>query len=351
MKFLRSLIALIIVIIILLAVIWWLHHNSNQPMQPQPSNITISTSQAKQQTWQQTVLASGHLVATKGTTLKNQADGTIIELHKKSGQTISKGTLLLALNNAVEAGQLKEAKANYSLSKITYERYKAVLDQGVTQQDLDEKKADMEANLGLYKQAQGEYELRFIKAPFSGKLGVMQVSVGDYVATGTTIVNLQNTSKLYVDFFVPERYANKININDTITLTSGVTGKSNYQGYITSIDSLINTNTGNIGIRGEVDNNQGKLIPGSYINVVMPIGDKSTVITVPQTAIVYDNDGNYVYTINNKVATKTTVTVGKQMGDDMIIDKGLTAGDEVISDGTNKVSDGATVTVDNKDKV
>lgn len=343
------LITLIITIAIVLGAAWWLQYQSATKVMPTQATPTVTAVAAKQQSWQQKVFASGNLTASQGTILKNQADGVVESLNINSGTVVKQGTVLLTLNHLVEEGQLNQAQANYTLSQLTYTRNKKLLGQGVSQQDVDEKKADVLANKGLVEQAQGEYDQRFIKAPFTGKLGIRQVNIGDYLEAGTTVVNLQAMDPLYVDFYVPEQYANSIVVGGSVIVTAGVSGDTEYTGSVKSIESLIDADTGNISIRAQISNPKNQLVPGSYVNVTLAIGKPQTIITVPQTAIVYDDTSNYVYTIKNNIATKTNITIGNQVGDNMAISSGVDAGTQVISAGTNKVSDGSKVIIADED--
>src|SRR5262249_39307402 len=144
-------------------------------------------------------------------------------------------------------------------------------------------------------QAQANLNEAKIVAPFSGRLGLRQVSLGDYVTAGQTLVNLQSLDPIVVNFNVPEIYLGKTQVGDTVLIHSDAFSGKTFTGKVYAFDSVIDSNTRTLAMRAAIPNPDKKLLPGGFITVSLLVGNKQNVVIVPQTALVSDLNGTYVY--------------------------------------------------------
>lgn len=339
-----------VVTIIVVAIGWFLYYQYHHKHLPTPKTPTVSSTVVKAQTWQAQVDAVGTLVANQGVTLKNDSEGVVTKINFRSGQLVKQGDILIELDNTTEAGKLTYSKAQYELSKLTYQRYLALVSKGsISQEQLDQAKADMDGNKGLVEEAQGDYDKKVIKAPFSGKLGLRNISLGTYLDSGDEIVNLQSLDPLFVDFNIPEKYLAQLKTGLKVSIAPDSVDNKIYDGKVHSFESVINSDTGTLAVRSQIANPNSTLLPGGYANVVLYLGNEIKVNTVPQTAIVYSDSGDYVFLVKDNKVTQQKVELGKQLGQDIIITTGLEAGQEVVSAGTNKVHDGSMINAEKEE--
>lgn len=324
---------------------------ANQPI------AAVTVAKAKQGTWHPYLYAVGSLVAINGVAISTQAAGNVVQLNFESGQNVKKGDFLLQIDDRQEQAELQNNEAGLKLAEITYERNKTLVGSGaISKQAFDESGAKFQQALANVAQTQAIINYKHITAPFDGKLGIRDVNLGQYIKPGDSIVSLQSMNPLYVNFFLPEQYLPQLKIGQTITLK--VDGQPNdfFQGKINALNSLVDVQTHNITIQATVPNNKEKLYPGLFarINVILPT--KSKVILVPATAINYTLYGNTVFILirqqdKHKKETLTVklqeVETGEQRNGQIIVTKGLRAGEEIVTSGQLKLTDGQAVIINN----
>lgn len=304
-----------------------------------PSPI-VEAQVVKTQQWQQSIQATGTLSAFNGIVVKPEISGRVTQIFFKSGQDITQGQPIIALDQDVLAAQVKLYQANLALRQEQFTRsaklYKL---HALAQADLQSADSDLRSAQAQVEQAQAQLKQAIITAPFSGRLGLRLVSVGDYVTPGQNIVNLQSLDPIIVNFSVPEIYLNKITVDDAIKIRSDAYPNQPFLGKVYAMDSVIDPNTRSLSMRASIANPQKKLLPGSFVNVSLLAGQAQTVITVPQMAILSSLQGNYVYRVVDGKAVSTPVTILARGNTVTIIKSGLKAGDIVITGGQVKISE------------
>lgn len=304
--------------------------------------VVVSTITAQQGTYQEQTTSTGSLAALQGIALKPESSGRITAIHFKSGQYVTKDTPLVQIYPNILQAQLEQAQANLKLSELTYARdAKLFKEHAVSQAALDTAAANLKSYRGKVQEIQAQLDQNLIKAPFSGKLGLRQISLGDYISPSDTIVNLEALDPIRIDFSVPEVYLSKLKIGQQVTVQSDAYPKTNFTGHVNSLESLVSQNTRSIDIRATLSNKDHKLLPGMYVEVTMPLGPKETVVKIPQTALASDTHGYFVYKVEKQQAVRASVSIGHRDADNVVITKGLKAEDTIVSTGTNKVYPGA----------
>lgn len=309
----------------------------------------VKTYDVKQQNWQDSIVVVGSLSAFNGVLLSSEISGRITSVNVHEGQNVKKGDLLIEIYPDIVQAQLQKDKAQLVYNQKTYERYLALAGKGyVSQSDLDNQKAQLDMNKAAVASDMANLKQHYITAPFSGRLGVTKISLGDYVNSGTELVSLQQLDPIRVDFNIPDSYLSQIKKGDQVEISSKAFAQK-YTGTIYALDSVVDTDTRTLAARAKVPNPGNTLVPGTYVQVVVRMLKPQATIVIPQIAIVYSSSGDFVYlmTADHK-ALKTSVTLGDKIADGLVIvNKGLKVGDMVITEGQMKLFDGSPVmTVD-----
>ncbi len=330
--------AILVVALSIGTVIYRLTH-FNPPM---PSDPVVSTVLVSAKNWQPLIKATGTLTAHQGIMMKSEAEGRVEHLHFQSGQDVRVGQILLELENDIQKANLAAAKVQLTLSQLKFKRIDTLFKKHiVTRADLDQAEADKQANQAAVKKTQAELAQTIIKAPFDGRLGISNVNIGEYVEKAKNIINLMNIDTLYVDFSVPEVYLNQLQKGQTVELRSTSYPDKVFYGEILVIETAIDATTRNLAVRALMLNHEHLLLPGNFVEVNVLTGKPKSVLTIPQTAIVYSTQGNYVFIVEQHHAKKALISLGEQMGQSIVITSGLKVGDEIVSAGTNKIHPGS----------
>ena len=318
-----------------------------------PPPISVSAEAAKELKWRDDLTSVGTLVAVLGTDVSSQVAGKIVSITFKSGTEAKKGDILVKIDDSVDEADLADSIAALKLAQLTYERGKELYsNRNYPKASLDKDKASLDQARAQVEKIKATIALKTIRAPFTGKLGIRQVNLGQYLGVGTTIVSLQSLDPIYVNFSIPGTQTGRLAVDQEVVITTQGDDKQ-YRGKITSLDSRVNTNTRNILIQATIANPEKKLIPGMFADVKVFLSEAKSVVVVPQTAISYSLYGDSLFVVkkSDKDETLTVerrqVTVGAKRGDQVAVLKGLKAGEQVVTSGQIKLKDGSVVQVNN----
>jgi membrane fusion protein, multidrug efflux system len=305
----------------------------------------VSVIKVQEQGWQEQVHSTGTLTADQGIMVKAEVPGRVTRVYFKSGQLVKQGDPLVELDQSILRAQLQNFQAQLRLNELQYKRYSDLYKKHfVSTSEYDTAAANLQSTQAQVAQVQAQLNQMLIKAPFSGKLGLAQVDLGDYVSAGQIIVNLQDTNPMRVDFSVPEVYLSKVAVGNTVLVHSNSSPGQTFKGNVYAFEASIDPNTRTLAMRASVPNTDNKLIPGSFVDVTLLLGQAAKLLSLPQTALISSLEGDYVYRAINGRAVKTPVVVQKRSSQQAIISSGLTVGDTVITDGQLKIPfDGAPI--------
>ena len=319
---------------------------------------TVSTTLAQMQEWQPHIDAIGSVRAVNGANLSSQVSGIVTAIHFESDKDVAQGTLLLELQAADDIARLESLKATAELSRITYERDSKLLKSfGVSQQAVDNDLWNWKSNTALVAQQQALVDYKSIKAPFSGRIGIRQVDVGQYLAAGTTFVTLQQLDPIYVDCYLPQQALASVVVGQGANAQIDTFPGETFEGTISAINSVVDVATRNVQVRATFKNTSHKLLPGMYASVAISAGAPERYVTLPQTAIAYNSFGNIVYLVEDqdkveggavrRIARQTFVVTGATRGDQVAVLSGVKAGDTVVTAGQIKLRNGSRIVVNN----
>ncbi len=343
----KVIVALLILVLATSGYYFYDKHRSGGPQSGGLPPTAVNAITVQTQSWQKQIEATGTLNPVQGTMIASEVPGRITKINFKSGKHVKAGDILIEIDPGILQAQLQAALATQQLNEGNYKRAIALAKRGfLSTQDLATAKENMEVSIANVKSYQAQLDQNIIHAPFAGKLGVNQVNVGEYIQAGQSIINLQTLNPLRLDFVVPESDYGKISVNDKVQLTSSSLPHQEFSGNISAIDSAVNIATRTVAVRAIINNPEEKLLPGAFAQVTVFAGNPTLEMTLPETALVFDATGNYVYKIVHNQAQKILVTVLERNNHQIAVKSPeLNVGDQVITAGQLKVSNGAPVYV------
>jgi membrane fusion protein (multidrug efflux system) len=311
----------------------------------------VSTIVAQSQPWQDTLEAVGTLRAVRGADLAAEVPGIVDWIGFDSGHDVEAGTVLMRLRPNDDAAKLAELQAAADLAAANLARdTKQFRAQAVSQATID---ADNSHLRGAHAQVEEQQALmaeKVVKAPFTGRLGLRQVDVGQYLPTGATVVTLQALDPIYVDFYLPQQALSQVRSGEAATVTvDGYPGRV-FPATVTAISPKLDQASRMAQIRATVANPDHVLLPGMFATVALNAGAPRNYITLPQSALVYNPYGSTVYVVSpGKPQTVHTALVkaGPTRGDQVAVVDGLKAGDIVVTSGQLKLHQGSAIIVNN----
>ena len=288
---------------------------------------------------------SGSLVPDEEVSLSFETSGKITDIYFKEGSMVEKGQLLAKINDAPLQAELRRKEAQLRLMQDRVFRAKALLEkEAVSKEAFQEAEANLSALKAEIDGVKAEIAQTELRAPFSGVIGLRQVSVGAYATTQTAVAMLTKRSPLKVEFSVPERYAG--------TLPDGASLEFTVEGDLTprmakvyASDSRVDENTRTFTVRALYDNKDGKLVPGRYASVRLTTREYSNALAVPSEAIVSEMGIDKVYLYRNGKAEPVEITKGLRTDAQVQVLRGLSVGDTVITSGTMQLRAGQRVKV------
>ena len=325
-----------------------------------PPPVTISATTAKAETWQPVITSVGTLRAVNGVDIAPQVDGIVTKLSFDSGHDVKAGALLLELDTAVEEAQLRSLQASLRDARLELDRKQKIFNKGdIAKAALDAVQTQHDRATAAVDRTKAIIEQKRIRAPFDGRIGIREVDLGQYLSSGTVVVNLQSLDPIFVDFTVPEQDLDKLKPGQVVTITVDAVPGRTFSGSLSAIDAKVDRNTRNIRVRATFKNPDHVLVPGLFANVSVHLPQSDKIVTVPETAVTYSLYGETVFLITDPpkekakdgspvlVVNRHPVRTGKRRGDSVAIVEGLKPGQRVVTSGQIKLQDGTHVRIDN----
>ena len=314
---------------------------SKLPTAAAPPNVDVVIATAK--SISNTIEANGSVVPNEIVEIHPEISGRLTLLNIAEGTTVAAGTVLAKINDADLQAQLGKSKVQLDLAKKTEERFKKLLSvSGINQADYDaalNNVNNIKADIEVLK---AQIDKTVIKAPFSGLLGLRNISPGAYVTPQTLLVSLQQIDKIKVDFTVPEQYTPLIKKGSSIDVLSNY-NKAKLKATIVAIEPEMNTATRNLKVRAVLNN--GTLQTGSFVKILLQAGNNNQSILIPTNAIIPDADSKKLVLVKDGKGKFVNIETGLRTADAVEITKGINVGDTVVVTGVLFVKNNVPVKV------
>lgn len=288
---------------------------------------------------------TGTIDANESVVLKSEVSGIVTGIFFKEGSTVSKGSVLVKVNDRDIQAQLQEALTKQNLSGTNENRAKQLLEKGaISQEEYDTSLADLRSFNAQSQLIKAQLAKTTIRAPFSGKIGLRSISAGTYLTPATVIANLVSTNPVKITFSIPEKYAGQIKMGSPISFTTDRSSKQN-TGKVYAIEPGINAATRTLQIRALASNADNALLPGSFAKIKLALNTLKNAILIPNEAVIPVLKGKIVFIQKNGKAQEVKVESGTRTDENIVITSGLKAGDTVLTTGSMALKKDAPVKV------
>jgi len=371
-------------IVVVLAAAWYWHSQSAAPAgatsQQRPASggrkgmrsgplAPVQAATAVNKSVPRYLSGLGTITAANTVTVRSRVDGQLMAIHFQEGQQVKAGDLLAEIDPsqfkialAQAQGQLAKDKATLANARRDLARYSQLVKTNlVSRQELDAQQALVSESQGTIKadeaavaSAQLQLDWSRITAPVDGRVGLKQADIGNQISSGDTagIVVITQTHPIDLIFTLPESdiatvvQAQKAGQPLVVEAWDRTNKQKLSEGTLLSLDNQIDTTTGTIKLKARFTNQDDILFPNQFVNARMLVSTEENAVVIPTAALQMGNEGNFVWVLNsdNKVS-KHLVKTGIQDSQTVVISAGLSAGDRVVTDGIDRLTEGAKVEV------
>lgn len=314
---------------------------------PPPISVTVAEAEARQ--WQRQLPAIGTLVSSQAVEITSEVAGVITTINFSSGEEVAAATLIVELDNRTEMATLEAARAQYNSEKRKYERLIKLKDQAfATTNDIDNQASLVEIAEAQINVARAALSKKRIFAPFSGRLGIKRVDIGEYIAPGISIVSLQSLDSLYLDFTLPESNFNDLAVGQPISFKVRSYPEKSFSAKVEAWNPGLDASTRNVVVRALVDNRERLLAPGMFAEMQLVSKRQLNVVAVPETSIFYNIYGEAAYVLEQPESSESEISTVYQLAARQLrvayrqdgvagVVNGLKAGDMVVTAGQLKL--------------
>jgi membrane fusion protein, multidrug efflux system len=292
-----------------------------------------------------TLALSGSIEANEQVQITTEVPGIAEKILFTEGGKVAQGQVLVKINDIELRAQANQYQTRQKLASENERRAKLLLQkEAISQEEYDIASADFKTAQAQTQLINAQIAKTSIRAPFSGTIGLRNISPGTYVTPQTLITTLVNSSKVKITFSVPEKYANQMKKDTRLEFTVAGTDKK-YTATVYALEPAVEVATRTLRVRALADNADGKLLPGTFADVLLPLDKTANAYLIPSEAIVPVQGGKKVFVSKNGKATEVKVTTTTRTDTDVVVLEGLKAGDTVITTGVLSLKPDAQVKV------
>jgi len=301
--------------------------------------VGVEAARAERAALSEIVSAVGSLRANESVVLKPEIAGRIDRIGFEGGSQVRKGALLVVLDASVAAAEAEQIRAELALARSNYQRTVDLAGQKFVSESARDQAASnlkvVEAKLKLAEAKLAKTELR---APFAGRLGLRNFSVGDYVREGAELVALEDVSQMKVDLRLPERYLGQLRPGQALEVEFDAYPGRKFNAVLEAIDAQVDANGRSVVARGRMPNADGLLRTGMFAKVSLTLSERANAVMVPEEALVPSGEQQFVYRIEDGKAMRVRVRTGLRRDGKVEIVDGLNGGDQVVIAGQPKLT-------------
>jgi len=307
--------------------------------------VKVSVYKASYQTTENYIDVTGSVIATEEVELRSEIQGRVVSINFNEGSKVTKGQMLVKINDADLRAQLKRASALLNLKKETESRNKNLLEKGgVSTEVYEQSKAEFDAAIADVDLIKEQIRKTEIIAPFTGVIGLRYISEGGYVTNSSIIASLHTLDKVKIEFSVPEKYAGKVHKGSVIRFTTEGHNEE-VSADVYAIEPKVDPATRNVTMRAICNNQDGKLFPGAFAKVKVNLGKDNNILMIPTQSVVPVLKGQKVFVVFGDSAVEKKIITGTRGEKFIEVKEGLSEGDNVVVKGVMYMRQGTKVII------
>lgn len=291
------------------------------------------------------LVVTGSVLANESLELKSEESGKITGLFFKEGKRVTRGELLLQINDEEIRAQLEKEKYNQKLNQDIENRQRKLLEKdAISQEEYDNALNRLNTNTADLKLLEAQLAKTQVTAPFDGVIGLRYISDGAYITPNTIIATLYNISPAKIEFSVPGRYSTQVRPGQKILFTIE-SDDQNFEGQVYAIEPRIDPTTRTLQMRAIAENTKGLLLPGQFVKVGLILSSVNDAILVPTEAVIPELNNHKVFVMDGGKAKEVKVETGMRTDKELEILSGLKPGDSLITTGILQLREGMPIHV------
>ncbi len=313
------------------------------PKNKMPSMVTGMV--LKPQPFADNLSLSGSIEANEQVEIRSEVSGIVESINFNEGSKVAKGQVLFKVNDLELRAQLSKALTAQQLASENARRAKLLLEkEAISREEFDIASADFRSAQSESQLIRAQLAKTTVRAPFSGTIGLRSISKGTFVTPETVVAKLVNTAQVKITFSIPEKYASQMTAGKNISFTTAGS-RDTFSARIYAVEPEVEVATRTLRLRAVAENPEGKLIPGTFANVELPLDRIENALLVPTEALIPIQNGKKIFVDRGGSAKEVVVETGARTDKDVLITSGLKPGDTVLVTGVMSLRDGAPVKV------
>jgi membrane fusion protein (multidrug efflux system) len=302
--------------------------------------VTVIT--LKKETLKNQLNVTGTILPNESVSLRPEVSGLVTKISFKEGQYVSKGTPLLYLNDNDLQAQYQKLEYTQKLFESQENRQKQLLArEAISQEEYDIVLNQYNTTLSDLKLVEAQIQKTIVRAPFNGTLGLRQVSEGSVIGTGDIIATVVNMDPIKIEFSIPERYANMVEVGSPVFFSSEST-QDEVEGRVYAFEPQIDAATRTLKLRAQSSNKEGKFLPGMFVKIRFVLGEINDALMVPAESVIPELQGYKVFVVGkDQKAEERKVEIGTRTESQVQITSGLEEGDMVLTSGVLQARPGS----------
>lgn len=307
------------------------------PMDPLP----VTVIKLKKESLNNQLQVSGTVLPNESVEIKPEISGLVTKINFKEGQVVSKGTPLVYLNDNELQAQFQRLQYTQKLFQTQESRQKQLLArEAISQEEYDIALNQYNTAISDIKLVEAQLEKTVIRAPFTGRLGLRQISEGSVINPSNVIVSIVNSDPIKLEFSIPERYASLVSIGSSIFFSSE-SSKEEVEGKVYAFEPQIDAATRTLKLRAQSPNKSGKYLPGMFVKIRFVLDIEEEALLVPAESVIPELSGYKVFVVGTDGnAEQRTIEIGTRTDTQVQVISGLNEGDLVLTSGVMQVRQG-----------
>lgn len=348
-----TIIAISLVVVVVLGLVFIPKFiGGDKPEQQKPSSnqqqnqqITADAYIVKGQVLENEIKAIGNIRANEEAEIRSEISRKIRGIYFKEGAYIGRGQTLFRLDADDLTAKLRRQEVDEKLAITKLDREKLLIDKGLTsQEEYDVMEATLEQIRAEISMTRIDISKTYVRAPFSGIIGLRNVSNGAYVTPANVLTTMQDVSKVKVDFSIPEKYIYLFQKGQKVRFTvDGLSGE--FTGEVYAYEPKVENNTRSLVLRAVCDNPDRKLLPGTFANVTFNISGQSDALLIPSQALIPKLKGQSVFVVRGGKSILVDVEIGERTENMIQITSGVNAGDTIVTTNLLRLKNNSSVKI------